>query len=116
MIRDFGDVVDSRRPWIGIMPQQQTFAYEPGSSMRCVMPVLIVAHLHAATKAEVIDDVDDLHDDIIAALMVDETRGGHAAMTFIDSEQDDTGDPDSKASGTLEMIIRVIYYRTTESS
>lgn len=120
VIRHWGDVGSSLRPWLGYMSQPQRFTHQPFGQMRTVMPLYIAGHITASTKAAAAAALTNLEDDIIAALEADTTRGGNAVMTHIISQQDDAGDPDTVdsqgVSGTLELIAEVVYQRDTGSS
>lgn len=120
VIRDWADHDIAGYPWIGIMPQLQNYTYQPGAVMRVVLRILLVAHVSSTTKALAHTSLDDLHDDIIAALETDTTRGGNAVSTTIVDHQDDTADPDTVdhdgVKGTLNMNLNVVYYRNRSLS
>lgn len=120
LIRDHDDVAASLRPWIGFMARPEQFGYLPGGQIRVVMPIFIGFHLTSSSEANRNTDLANLHDDIVAALGSDPTRGGNAVSTMITTAQDDLGDPDNtdsqgrNSTGTIEA--QVVYMRTTGST
>jgi len=120
VIRDWGDVAAALRPWIGFMPRVEQFQFLPGGQIRVVMPVIIVGQVSGTTVDNKHSLLSNLHDDIVAALGVDPTRGGNAVNTLITQIEDDTGDPDTVdsqgRSGLLEVTAEVHYMRTYAST
>ncbi len=123
VIRDWGDPECNadNRPWIGFMPENQTFEHYAFGQLRVTLPIIIIAHINASTKALALIALDNLDDDLIAATMADQTRNSNATMTTLVSSRDDTGDPDvihgrDAVSGTLEMKLNIIYHRDIGSS
>jgi len=120
VIRDWQDTGSGSRPWIGFMPQVQLFEAHSFGNLRVTLPILIAAHIVAATEDLADDALTDLEDDIVDALSLDTTRGGNATFTRLISQQDDIGDPDSTdhngAGGTLVIKINVVYHRSPGSS
>lgn len=120
VIRDWADVSAALRPWLGFMPEMERFQFLPGNQIRMVLPVVIIGHLSSTSVDNKHSAISNLHDDIIAALGADATRGGNAINTIITSSEDDTGDPDSLdsagRSGTLKVNAEVWYMRTYAST
>lgn len=120
VVKHWENVSAALRPWVGYMPQNSTYEHYPYGKLRVTMPVYIAAHVTNSTKESTSEDITNLVDDIVAALMVDPTRGGAATLTRVISQQDDTGDNASTdrhgVSGTIEIIVNVIYHRDTSKS
>lgn len=120
VVRDWGEVNAILRPWIGFIPQTTTYSYEPGGRIRSVMRLLVFAHLSSASKAAASVALDNLQDDLIAAMNADTTRGENAVMSTLVDAQDDIGDPDSKDSNGIVTVTMqswdIVYYRTTGST
>lgn len=120
VIRDWADPGAIQKPWIGFMPRVEIFRFLPGNQIRVTMPVLIVGHISSTTVDAKHTALSNLHDDIVAALGVDPTRGGNAINTVVLQTEDDTGDPDTVdsqgRSGTVEVTAEVTYMRTYAST
>jgi hypothetical protein len=105
-------------PWLGLQIENETFEHHACSEeIRSVLSVAIVGHINAATQALRADAIAALQDDIIAAMNVDQTRGGNATTTLLTSAESDESDPDAIDSkggqGTLIVRFDIVYYRTT---
>jgi len=115
LIKEWHSVGAGLRAWVGYMPQVSTFKYYAFGQLRVTMPIIVAAHVNAATKALASEAITNIEDDILAAISADTTRGGFATMTHLISQQDDIGDPDSidsqGAGGTLTMTFNVVYHR-----
>ena len=74
----------------------------------------IIGHVANGTPEEKRERLNDLIDDLFAALNVDTTRNGNAVMTTVVKSETDEGDPES--DGTLVMQIDVVFMRTTGST
>lgn len=115
LVENWETVGGNERPWIGFKPNSQTIETMPFNTMRARLPFSLVAHVNTASKALTKTALDNLHDDIIAALLSDITRGGNACFTTITSHDDDIGNSDSTDSrgvgGTLRVEFEVVYFR-----
>ena len=104
------------KPWVGYIPLAETLSYLPGGQIRCVLPVQIIVHISEATQADRATKLNNLLDDIIAALNVDTTRGSNAISTTVLSVDTDEGSPDAIHEGTMVLSTEVAYMRTSSSS
>ena len=102
------------RPWLGIVPQETNYEYLPNGIIRSVFMLHIIGHVANGTPEEKRERLNDLIDDLFAALNVDTTRNGNAVMTTVVKSETDEGDPES--DGTLVMQIDVVFMRTTGST
>ncbi len=120
VVRDWADVARGIRPWVGFSPRLETFAFLPGKQIRATLPVVIVACVSGDSVDDKHAKLNDLHDDIIAALGADPTRGACAIDTIIRNAEDDIGDPDTADTqgftGTLVINAEVHYMRTYAST
>lgn len=100
--------VDGPLPCIGVLPLACSFEHVSPRQMRGRQEVAIEFGYAAATDDEVWERGDTLVDDIIAALLADRTRGGHALGTEIVSVETEQGNPDTmdSAGGTAAGIVR----------
>jgi hypothetical protein len=108
-------------PWIGLHVESEDFEHHACSNViRAQLRVAIVAHINAATQALRATGIANLQDDIIAAMNVDQTRGGNASSTYLLSSESDESDPDAIDSkggqGTVIVRFEVVYFRTTTST
>jgi hypothetical protein len=117
LIKDWTGVSASQRPWIGYMPRQATYEHNSFNSMHVTLPVMVYAHVSAATVAARDTAVLKLHDDILAAIMSDPTMNQNAIDTTVVLDESDIGDPDTidmgGVGGTLTLTFNVLYERTT---
>ena len=108
------------RPWIGFRPSTSSFVYRPFGRVEVRLLVDIVAHVSGDDDDERADNLNDILDDIVAALQVDTRRGGHAIHTTITQSETDEGDPDTidSAGGGGSVVLRaeVFYERTVSIS
>lgn len=114
-VKEWESVGSQEMPWAGFMPIRTLHTHQPGTVVRCVMELAIVAHVNESTDAGKSDSISDVIDDIWEALNIDTTRGGNAVMTTIMEVETDEGDPDSIDSkgGTGSAVVRanVVYNR-----
>ena len=102
------------RPWVGIFPRSTKYQYLPANRVRCVFRIAIIAHVAPGTMAAKRESLNDLEDDIFAALNADTTRNLNAISTTIVETETDEGDPESEGSMVIE--VDVAYLRTTGST
>lgn len=122
-LRSRDEVETGNRPLIGFGADQETYEHHMGNVMRVQLPWTAVGYIRE-TDSEVWDDsldtINDLRDDIIAAIMADHTLGGSATQTLLLSDLDDTADPNrrdiSEDGGAVVLNFMTTYYRTTGSS
>jgi hypothetical protein len=77
--------------------------------MRGVAVVTLVGHMQAGSDTEAYDKAHALIDDIIGAIHVDASRGGHAIDTKVIDEEDSASDPDrfpDHQGGTVSVVVR----------
>ena len=107
-------------PVLCLMPRATIVQHQPFGLMRTTLPVDIVAHLEPTSDSDAYDKLEDLIDDVIAAVSVDPRRGGNAIDTMVDNDNTDEGDPDKKdhkgRTGSLVMRLRIIFERDTSQS
>tara|TARA_R100000655_G_scaffold85285_1_gene124945 strand:+ start:26155 stop:26610 length:456 start_codon:yes stop_codon:yes gene_type:complete len=104
------------KPWIGYVPLAEQLEYLPGDQIRCVLPIQIIVHISEATQPARQTKLNNLLDDIIAALNVDTTRGSNAISTTVLSVDTDEGSPDAMHEGTMILSTEVAYMRTSGQS
>tara|TARA_R110002020_G_scaffold171937_3_gene362049 strand:+ start:1641 stop:2102 length:462 start_codon:yes stop_codon:yes gene_type:complete len=114
--KTWADVGSGAKPWIGYAPVRESFEYFPGSQIRVVLNVTIIAHISGTTQADRATKLNDLLDDIIAALNLDTTRGGKAIATTITTVETDEGSPDANGFGSMVLTVDVPYIRTLSAS
>jgi len=114
--KGFADTPTGDKPWIGVYPQREAFSYEHGGNIRITLTILVLCHISGATVGGRAASLNDLLDDVIAALGVDTTRGANAVMTTITHVETDEGDPDAYGDGSMVVGVDVVYFRTQASS
>jgi len=103
-----GAPLDGPLPYIGIKPEALTVGYEPGRQLRNVQIVSLGCHLKATASDEVAwQRMDDLIDDIIAAIDSDMNLGGCAVSCKVQRVVTDEGDPNRMDShgGIISAVI-----------
>lgn len=119
-VLDWEDASQEGLPWVGFSPGITTAGHLHGSCIRCVHAVSIAAHVRANTQSDAYDNLEDLIDDIIAAVELDPTRGQFAVSTMYKQHQTDEGSPDhmDHRGGTASAVVEfdIIYNRTTSGS
>jgi hypothetical protein len=99
------------RPFIGIMTGRVVPQVQPAMTIYETMPFRLMCFVQASSGALKTTAIDNLEDDITAALYADQSRGGAAYMTTIsDIDRDDISD---QTQGFLTMTVDVKFYRTT---
>jgi len=124
VLRQEDDLGAIQMPWIGFMPELDRPTYQPFGLMRTRMKVRLWAFVAATTDALCNTAINNLIDDIIAALSADVTRGGNAITTMLDEGegiQTNEGHPDKTVAsgrhiGAIVMVWNVDYNRNTSSS
>ena len=114
--KTWADVGSGAKPWIGYAPIRESFQYFHGSQIRVTLAVTLIAHIAGTTQSDRSDKLNDLLDDIIAALNVDTTRNGKAISTTITTAETDEGSPDANGFGSMVIAADVAYIRTLSSS
>lgn len=110
--RTFAEARAPVRPYIGIVPGRESWAYQPFACVRVDFTVQLVCHVQIDRDRDLmLDALNDLLDDIVAVLSVDTTRGGSATMTTVSTVESDEGAPEGGAS--MVIGLSVVYFRTT---
>jgi hypothetical protein len=110
------DVPSSMRPYTGWMTGTEVPQMQPFGAMRWVVPVVVVGYVTATAWADRSAAINNLADDILAALSVDTTRGGYAVMTTIRGIETNENDPDAGVDGYCILDFEIVYNRTTSAS
>jgi len=105
---------------IGIVPVETQVQGYQGHRLRCQMRVDLACHVQGTTHASIWQAVEDLIDDVIAAVGADPTLTQTVIDTVPVSWQTDIGDPDNNQhfgrSGTAVITLRIRYERSTSGS
>lgn len=108
------------RPWIGFKPARETTQHRPFGLADCRLTIDLVGHVNGHHADERTAALNDLMDDVWAALSADVTRGRNAIDTQVKQTVTDEGDPDTIDSrgggGSFVMVIEVLYQRSTGAS
>lgn len=120
VIKDWVSVGGNERPWIGFRPAREITTHTPFGRIEVRLTVDIVGHVSSGSDGERSDRLNDLMDDIYAALNRDTTRDGNAVTTTVKQTETDEGSPDTIDSrgggGSLVMNVEIFYERTTSAS
>jgi hypothetical protein len=81
-----------------------------------VLTVLIIGHVSGTTQDDRATKLNNLLDDIIAAMNLDTTRGSNAISSTIRQVETDEGAPDAEGDGSMVVTMDVAYFRGTGSS
>lgn len=115
LAKTWAQVPGAQRPWIGVMPGVETFAFQPGQCIRVVFDISLVCHVEEDKDQDrQVEDLNDLLDDVIATLQTDTTRGGNAVMTTVTTVATDEGAPEGGAS--MVIGLQVVYFRSQGAS
>jgi len=108
------------RPSIGVGKGRVQYEHGHGGYLRCSMMVTIVGHVLGSTEAARLTALENMLDDIVAALFADHTRSGSAVKTTLIFSDDDNGVahsvPHYGAGSSLQIELRVTWDRTTGAS
>jgi len=113
--KSWATVKPGEKPWIGIVPQRESLKFEY-SNIRVVLSVLIIGHVAGSTQDDRASKLNDLLDDIIAAVNTDTTRDNNAISTTIIAVETDEGAPDGDGDGSMVVTLNIVYFRGTGSS
>jgi len=115
LAKTWAQVPGTIRPWIGVVPGTENFQWQPGECIRVVFMLSLVCHVSDDNDQDAqVDDLNDLLDDISAALSTDTTRGGNAVMTTVTNVNTDEGAPEGGSS--MVIGVEVVYFRTQGAS
>ena len=113
--KSWATVKPGQKPWLGIVPQKESLKFEY-SNIRVVLTVLVIGHVAGTTQDDRASKLNDLLDDVIAALITDTTRNNNALSTTITSVETDEGAPDGDGDGSMVITTNVAYFRGVGSS
>ena len=113
--KSWATVKPGEKPWIGIVPQRESLKFEY-SNIRVTLTVLLIGHVAGTTQDDRASKLNNLLDDIIAAMNADTTRGNNAISTTITTVDTDEGAPDGDGDGSMVITMTVVYFRGTGSS
>ncbi len=114
--KTWADVPDSQKPWVGYVPIAEVMQFLPGDQVRVELPLDIICHVVGNTNADRSTKLNNLLDDVIAALNVDTTRGSNAISTTVLSADTDEGAPGAVGQGSMVLRIEVAFMRTSGQS
>lgn len=110
----------TQRPEIGVGKGAVQYRYEYANCIRCTMRVTLGAHILAADAETRLTAVENILDDIIAAVHDDYTRSGNAIKTTIVNSEDDLGVGHAVThqgyGASLAVELQIEWTRTTGSS
>ena len=115
-VRPYEDVPQAQRPYIGFATGMEIPEHRPFGGMHWTIPVVVVGYVYASDWTARSAAINNLVDDVIAALETDTTRGGYAISTSIKGLETNESDPDSQGDGYLIMDFEIAYERTTSAS
>lgn len=113
--KSWATVKTGQKPWLGIVPQRESLKFEY-SNIRVTLPVLIIGHVTGTTQDDRASKLNDLLDDVIAALNTDTTRSNNAISTTVTTVETDEGAPDGDGDGSMVITVDVVYFRGVGSS
>ena len=114
--KTWADVPDSKKPWVGYVPIAEVLQFLPGNQVRVELPLDVICHVKGNTNADRSTKLNNLLDDVIAALNVDTTRGSNAISTTVLSADTDEGAPGAVGQGSMVLRIEVAFMRTSGQS
>ena len=113
--KSWATVKPGQKPWLGIVPQRESLKFEY-SNIRVVLSVLIIGHVTGTTQDDRASKLNDLLDDVIAALNTDTTRSNNAISTTVKTVETDEGAPDGDGDGSMVITVDIAYFRGAGSS
>lgn len=116
LARGYADVKTGERPFLGYVPELETVEYLPFNHIRCTLTVRIIGHVSGQSQNDRSTKLNNLIDDIIAAVNLDPTRGTNAINTKMGQFQTDEGDPDGRGDGSVLTTLSIVYERSTSST
>jgi len=114
--KSWATVKPGQKPWVGIVPQRESYQYQPGSLMRVTLSLIIIGHVSGTTQDDRASKLNDLLDDFIKALSTDTTRGSYAIHTTLSQVETDEGAPDGDGDGSMVTTFNVVYLRNLSGS
>ena len=108
---------EQQRPWIGYMVGPTERETQPFGEIRCTMNVWLLAYLSPKSDDEHEDLVAQLEDDLVVALMKDQSRGGKATSTTLGPGESNEGFPQvGTRVGEYVEQLRIVYFRSATVS
>lgn len=114
--KSWATVKPGQKPWVGIVPQRETYIHQPGSLMRVTLSLIIIGHVSGSTQDDRASKLNDLLDDFIKAMNTDTTRGSNAIHTTLAQVETDEGAPDGDGDGSMVATFNVVYLRNLSGS
>ena len=81
LARGYADVKTGERPFVGYVPQAEQVQHQPFDQMLCTLNVSVIGHVSGNSQSDRSTKLNNLIDDLIAALNTDTTRGANAIST-----------------------------------
>jgi len=116
LARGYADVKTGERPFVGYVPQAEQVQHQPFDQMLCTLNISVIGHVNGNSQSDRSTKLNNLIDDLIAALNADTTRGANAISTTLVQLETDEGDPDARGDGSVLAQVQVKYTRTIASS
>lgn len=104
-------VPPDKKPFIGVVPLKEHYEYLSNRQFRITWEIGLILQIKDTTFELRSTTLNNFIDDVINALHLDITRSGNAVMTKIVSIETDEADVTS--SGTAEIMLNVVYNRTS---
>lgn len=116
-LRGRDDVPVGQRPYIGFGIGQETATNEPTSQIYVTTSLVVVGLVAQAAWTDRSAAINNLTDDIISAVLRDQTQNNNAVTTKLLTIESDEADADAMADGGAVVVeFEVVYYRTTGST
>ena len=115
LLRIYDEIALSDKPWLGILPEIERAEFLPAGQIRMVLPVQVLGYIEgdgvdqAAIQEDTLDQINELHDDVIVAMVADQGRGGNAVSTTL--VDDETNEDEEGSQGVLRMLWEITYFR-----
>jgi hypothetical protein len=116
-VRPVEDVPSAQKPYLAFAVGLETAEHHHCDMVQFTMPVVVVGYVaNSNTWATRSAEINNLIDDVIAAIEADTTLGGYCVSSTIKGVETNESDPDSGADGWFYIDIDVAYQRTTGAS
>jgi hypothetical protein len=119
-LRSRDEVKSGERPYIGFGPDSETAEHYSFGTIRVQLPFTVVGYIEEADWATASGKINDLRDDIVAAIMEDPTLGANCTQVILLNDLTSEADPDRRSipgdGGAVVLNFRVTYYRDSASS
>ena len=119
-LRSRDEVKPGERPYLAFGADRETYEHYCFGTMRVQMPFTVVGYITQNDWTAASAAINNLRDDVIAAIMADPTLGGNATQVLLLEDLTDEADPNRgdipADGGAVVLNFRVTYYRDTSSS